>query len=179
MLFTCAAVAACPQAWRMSMIGNFCLISDAQLSSLLARPNDVVDVIDAADETGDDALCIEKDSHGLHFLFTETAWHGDEPLNFVVSGGDNIGDVDVGYGPARGFTAQQVCAIVDALEKVSNDDLRARFNGKEMDGQEIYLRFGNATIYRGLDMLMQSLSSLRILLKRAVELKCGALTWLN
>jgi hypothetical protein len=163
----------------MSMIGNFCLISDDQLISLLARPDDVVDVIDAADETGDDALCIEKAWHGLHFLFTETAWDGDEPLNFVVSGGDNIGDVDVGYGPARGFTAQQVCAIVDALEKVSNDDLRARFNGKEMDEQEIYPQIWERDNLQGLDMLMQSLSSLRILLKRAVELKCGVLTWLN
>jgi hypothetical protein len=32
--------------------------------------------------------------HGLHFLFTGTAWEGDEPACYLVRGGDAVGDED-------------------------------------------------------------------------------------
>lgn len=48
-----------------------------------------------------DEIDLEKAWHGLQFLFTGTAWEGDEPACYLVRGGLEVGKVDVGYGPAR------------------------------------------------------------------------------
>jgi hypothetical protein len=81
---------------------------------------------------------LDKAWHGIHYMLTQTAWEGDEPLNFLVSGGNSVGNVEVGYGPARVFSAQEVKAIGAALGPLSRDLLRARFNPQEMMTLEIY-----------------------------------------
>ncbi len=41
---------------------------------------------------------LDKSWHGLHYLFTQTVWEGEPPLNFIVCGGNPVGNIDVGYG---------------------------------------------------------------------------------
>jgi len=45
-------------------------------------------------------LDLDKAWGGLHFLLTGTAWEGEPPHSFLLDG-DTVGDIDVGYGPAR------------------------------------------------------------------------------
>src|SRR5690349_11334743 len=99
----------------MGMIIVFHLARREQLSSLLASPEQVTDFL--RDSGGEDVglsenrLDLDKAWHGLHFLLTGTDWGGTPPLNFIVAGGETIGDVDVGYGPARAFTPEQLAEI--------------------------------------------------------------------
>src|SRR5687767_14577361 len=44
---------------------------------------------------------LDKAWHGIHYLLTGTAAEGGKPLDFLVSGGREVGNVDIGYGPAR------------------------------------------------------------------------------
>jgi hypothetical protein len=81
---------------------------------------------------------LDKAWHGLHYLLTGTAWAGDPPLNFLAAGGREVGDLEVGYGPARVFTAAETRAVRDALERVTADDLRGRFDADAMTAAEIY-----------------------------------------
>jgi hypothetical protein len=81
---------------------------------------------------------LDKAWHGIHYMLTQTAWEGEAPLNFLVSGGTPVGDVDVGYGPARAFSAAEVRAICVALRPIDDAFLRERFNPAEMMGLEIY-----------------------------------------
>src|SRR5690348_12146296 len=98
----------------MSMIGNFLLVSDDELQRVLAAPASVHDLVDAAYEgRGRDLVDVDKAWHCLHFLLTGTAWGGEPPLNFVAIGGTEIGEEDVGYGPARGFASQELRVIAD------------------------------------------------------------------
>lgn len=128
----------------MSMIGNFRLVEAKELERLLADPEAIEDVLYGDDEeAADDApdspqLDIDKAWHGLHFLFTGTAWEGKPPLNFIATGGQEIGDVDVGYGPARGFTSKELKEISAALAPLSTADLRKRFDPPRMKKLEIY-----------------------------------------
>jgi hypothetical protein len=122
----------------MSMIGNLRLVSDEQLSVLFADPEQVEDFLYESDEPSPDEDDVDKAWHGIHFLLTGSAWDGEPPLNFLVAGGREIGNVDVGYGPARGFTSAEVAEIARALEKISSDDLRARFDGEQLMSAEIY-----------------------------------------
>src|SRR5687767_12235877 len=71
---------------------------------------------------------LDKAWHGLHYLLTRTAWEGDAPLNFLVAGGREVGDIDVGYGPARVLSAAEVRAAADALARLTDEELRSRFN---------------------------------------------------
>ena len=81
---------------------------------------------------------LDKAWHGIHYLLTGTAWEGSEPLNFIVSGGTAVGDVDVGYGPARVFSSDDVKKISTALSGLDDSTLRERFNPEEMMRLEIY-----------------------------------------
>src|SRR5215203_4027303 len=51
---------------------------------------------------------LDKSWHGIHYLLTKTAWAGEPPLSFLVLGGAEVGDIDVGYGTARAFRSDEV-----------------------------------------------------------------------
>jgi hypothetical protein len=85
-----------------------------------------------------DSLSIDKTWHALHFLFSGTAAEGKPPADFLVAGGAPIGDVDVGYGPARCFTPAEVRSIAAFLEQQKEEELRARIDLKAMEKLDIY-----------------------------------------
>jgi len=81
---------------------------------------------------------LDKAWHGIHYLLTGTAWEGNAPLNFLVAGGREVGDIDVGYGPARVLTAAETRAAHTALAGIGDEALRARFDPTGMMESEIY-----------------------------------------
>ena len=81
---------------------------------------------------------LDKAWHGLHYLLTGTAWDGEAPLNFLLCGGQQIGDIDVGYGPARSFFAAEAAEILQPIASLEDTQLRDRFNPDEMTALEIY-----------------------------------------
>src|SRR5512135_1798793 len=109
----------------MSMIGNFLRISTHKVAALRADPSGIQRVLypqsDGDTMMSDDVhLDVDKAWNGIHFLLTGDAQHGTPPLGFIV-GGKPLGDIDVGYGPARGFDAAEVRAIADALRPLTRD----------------------------------------------------------
>lgn len=82
-------------------------------------------------------LCIDKSWHGIHFLLTGSAWGGKPPLSNAVNGGKEIGP-DLGYGPARFLTPDQVKEVAIGLDEITKESLRARFNPQAMTKAEIY-----------------------------------------
>jgi hypothetical protein len=81
---------------------------------------------------------IDKAWHCIHFLLTGTADAGNSPLDFFLTGGEPVGDEDVGYGPARAFMSSAVAKIDEALASIDHHTLTARFDAKVMDQLEIY-----------------------------------------
>lgn len=81
---------------------------------------------------------LEKAWHGIHYLLTSSAEEGNAPLDFLVVGGQSVGDIEVGYGPARVFTSGEVRAIHAALASIDEAALRARFTPAHMMELEIY-----------------------------------------
>ena len=81
---------------------------------------------------------LDKAWHGIHFLLTGSAWEGDPPLNFLVAGGTEVGDIDVGYGPARVFRSSEVAEIHKALDGLQEHDLRNRYKPDVMIENDIY-----------------------------------------
>lgn len=82
-----------------------------------------------------DGLSLEKSWHSLHYLLTGVVGEALPPLGNAILGGTTIGD-DVGFGPARFLTPQQVGEVADALSSFNSKDLAERFNS--MPSGEIY-----------------------------------------
>jgi hypothetical protein len=85
-----------------------------------------------------EVLDLDKAWHGIHYLLTGTAWEGDPPLNFLVTGGREVGIEEVGIGPARTLTSAETRDVADALARITDEELRARFAPSEMMRLEIY-----------------------------------------
>ena len=86
----------------------------------------------------EDSIDLDKAWHALHFLFTGSAWEGEFPQGFLVTCGEPVGDIDVGYGPARSFTPEQVKEIANFLEAQNGQELRAKFDPKALLEADIY-----------------------------------------
>jgi len=118
----------------MSMIYNLVEATDREIEELLADPGK----IEAFLEKEVDSIDLDKAWHGIHFLLTGSAWEGREPFCYLLKGGREIGNIDVGYGPARALSSSEVKAFYGVLSKTSTDDLAARFDRSAMMREEIY-----------------------------------------
>lgn len=123
----------------VSMISCWCSATDDEIARLLDDPDSIVEFVEEAVEEGARPnIDLDKAWHGIHYLLTGTAWGGTEPLHYIVTGGQQIGEVDVGYGPARAFTSEQARAFASAIAAVTPDELASRFNPHAMAELEIY-----------------------------------------
>src|SRR5256886_1205906 len=122
----------------MAMIGTLRPASDAEIERLLANPAEITRFLYGS--AADDArrVVLNKAWHAIHFVLNGSRLGGNEPLNFLVSEGTPVGDVDVGFGPARVLTSAQVRAIAARLAEISPDEVAGRVNLGELDEHRIY-----------------------------------------
>jgi hypothetical protein len=166
----------------MSMNGNFKALTDEEFDALLADPSGVEQLLYASffggGSNGHDDLEIDKAWHGLHFLLTGTAWDGSFPLNFIVAGGEEVGD-DLGYGPARALRSADVVKVDTALDPLTSEELRGRFDAARMTELEIY-PFGWSQDPDGeLEYLLAFYLELRAFVQRTAERGHGLLVYLS
>jgi len=124
----------------MSMIGNFKSCSDDKLKDLLNNPSDIESFLypEEFDENDPTELDIDKAWQAIHFLLTDSPYEGDKPLNFITMGGVEVGDFDIGYGPARAFSSKEVKEIAKALENISGECLKKKFSPDVFNENGIY-----------------------------------------
>jgi hypothetical protein len=121
------------------MIGNLRAASDADIARLLANPVEITRYLYGGGEAGGaERVSLNKAWHAIHFVLTGSRLGGDEPLNFLASEGTPVGDVDVGYGPARVLNSQQVKAIAARLAELSPERVEARVDLSTLDEHQIY-----------------------------------------
>jgi len=110
----------------------------------------------------DDTIDIDKAWNGLHFLFTGTAEGGEEPGCFLMCGGEEIGDEDVG--PARVLRPDQVSQFAAFLAELSEEELKRRYDPTRMTALDIYPRIWTRPEADGetaLDYLLDAFKELR------------------
>lgn len=124
---------------------------------------------------------LEKSWHGIHYLLTGTAWEGDPPLNFLVLGGRVVGDIDVGYGPAHALTAAETRSAVDGLARLSDDELRGRFDPADMMKRKIYPEIWDRDPDEDdtLEYLMENVGALREFLAQVVGRNQGLVVYIS
>lgn len=162
----------------MSMISILVFASDDEIRQLLAEPERIEDFI-SEERTSTD---LDKAWHGIHWVLTGSADGGDEPHCYLLAGGEQVGDVDVGYGPARALTSQQVAAWDDALTTISREEFGRRFEPKAMLDADIYPQIWARSI-KGeedtLDYLLQAYAGLQDFVAAARKERSGLLVYLS
>ena len=162
----------------MSMISNLVFATDEEIRQLLANPECIEHFL-GEERTSTD---LDKAWHGIHWLLTGTAEAGREPLCYLLVGGEQVGDVDVGYGPARALTSQQVGAWHDALSRISREQLAERFDPKAMLHADIYPQIWDRSITGEedtLDYLLQAYGGLRDFVAASNREQSGLLVYLS
>jgi hypothetical protein len=82
-------------------------------------------------------LDIDKAWHGVHAVLCGVPDEAPPPLGQVVLGGEPLGD-DLGYGPCRFLTPEQVRATAAAVAKVSAGEFRRRYDPAALNAAQVY-----------------------------------------
>ncbi len=128
----------------MEMLCTLRSATEAQRAALLQAPEQLEDFLDDEEDFGEPKgsafleLDIGETWHGLQYLLTGTPWEGAPPLDFLVRGGEDVGDIPSDEGTARVFSPAQVQALATALQQVTKQTLRARYDTAAMLAQDIY-----------------------------------------
>jgi hypothetical protein len=162
------------------MIGNFVAIPPERLDQLIADPDQISAVL--YPEDGDAGLPhrldIDKAWHAIHYTLNGKPWEGEGPLSLVVMGGEEIGD-DVGYGPARYLTPQEVKDVAEALAAIDSAKFSERFNPALMDSEEIYPQVWERDGDEGLEYVLDYYNDLSSFYETAAERGDAVLIFVN
>jgi uncharacterized protein DUF1877 len=85
------------------------------------------------------SLSLEKDWHAIHYLLSGAVEPGATLLSQAILGGTEIGDDDLGYGPARYFDPKQAADIAREMARADLEaEMRSRFDPARMAAAKIY-----------------------------------------
>jgi hypothetical protein len=165
----------------MGMVGCFAGVSPETLLKLKSNPENIEAYLypnDGEDEPPN-YIDLDKAWHGIHFMLTGSADGGDEPLSLAVLGGEEVGE-DMGYGPARLLTPDQVQAVSAALSALDEESFRCRFAPQKMEAAGIYpdviwVRDGQ----EALDYVMEYYRQLVTFYADTAARGDGAILWLS
>ena len=173
----------------MSMIGNYkCIRPDRfeDLRETIRRredPEAVRKFLHPDERTFEPAgpkLNIGKSRHGIHFLLNGDAWEENPPLGNVTLGGIELGNEDLGYGPARYLTPPQVQEVADVLKSLDRDTLRTRFCPEAFTQANIYPRcWSEEHAGAHFDWLWDNLTAIRDFFHQAAQYGDAMLLYLN
>ncbi len=122
----------------MGMTCGLQRVSNAQIEELLEAPQNLEEEADFLDESShDNTTYLDKAWHGIHFLLTGLAWGGEEPLCYLLVGGESLNNGD-GGGWSRILRPAQIASFDEALQKISTENFRERFAPQRMIEEEIY-----------------------------------------
>jgi hypothetical protein len=143
-----------------------------------AQPREPAEKVELPPDWPDEQTDLDKAWHGIHFLLTATDWEGDEPLCYLVRGGKEVGDIDVGYGPARALESAQVKRFSDALAQVSEANLRARFDADKLTSLSVYPTIWNEGD-EALEYLLEYFRELKSFVDETAQKRMGLVVWLS
>jgi Domain of unknown function (DUF1877) len=162
----------------MGMIGNLRPASDSEIERLLANPAEITRFLYGAEADGRERVVLNKAWHAIHFALTGSRLGGEEPLNFLVSEGTPVGEIDVGFGPARVLTSQQVRQLAAALAPIEPAEVARRIDLGKFDQEVIYP--GNwQRDGIGVDYVLTNYRDMRNLIGRLAERGDGLVLYIN
>jgi Domain of unknown function (DUF1877) len=162
----------------MAMIATLRPATDGDIERLLANPADITRYLYGSGADGCERVELHKAWHAIHYVLTGSRLEGDAPLNFLVSEGTPVGEVDVGYGPARVLSSEQVRQLASALILVSPDEVGGRVDLARFDAEGIYPGNWQSNGYNA-DFVVDNYRNMRELVARAAARGLGLILYVN
>jgi Domain of unknown function (DUF1877) len=136
------------------------------------------------DQENDRPHCdLEKMWHGLHFLFTGTAWEGEEPACFLLKGGEPVGETEeLGYSVLQTLSAAKTRQFAGFLGSLSRDYLEHGYDPKRMMALEIYPEIwdrGGPEDQTPLENLLAAYDDLQAFIDAAAQAGDGAIVYVT
>jgi hypothetical protein len=120
----------------MGIVCGLVALGKDQIDKVLADPENVYHYLDEFYENEEvEGVGLDKAWHGIHFLLTGSRWEGEEPLCYLVKGGELVGQEG---DDARVLRPDQIADWANALSTISADDLRKRYDPAAMKKADIY-----------------------------------------
>lgn len=165
----------------MSMIGNYLRLPEQDLDAILDAPESLSSAIypdEESDEWLSRRLDIDKSWHIIHFLLTDDPWEGSYPLAGAVLGGEPVSEEDVGYGPARYLSKEEVRNVQRALGTITSEKLIERWNQERIDQSDIYPE-GWSNSAEDREYISSNYEDLRNFFSEAAENQQAIIIWLS
>lgn len=168
----------------MGMVMVLRAASDDHLFVLFADPEIVNDFLFSGDADDQGSIDLDKAWHGLHFLLSGDPNLDIDPADakpeaFLIAGGTPIGDIDVGYGPARGLTSREVKDVDAALQRFTTDTLREAFDPEKFAAADIYPNIWDRKDPEDLEYLIENFESLKKAVGGAARDGLGLIVYLT
>lgn len=114
--------------------------------------------------------------HGLHWIFTGSAYEGDEPLCYLLHKGLVLGQYRESI--VRGISSKQLAAFEAEVARFDDAELRRRYDGAAMAAADLYLSdMWQGDKEEGIDALKTWLERLQVFLKEAKARNEGMIIW--
>lgn len=160
------------------MIGNLRPASDGDIQRLLANPAEINRFLYGAEAEAAERVALDRAWHAIHYVLTGSRLSGDPPLNFLVDEGTPVGQVDVGYGPARVLTSDQVRQIAAALETTEPEEVARRVDLARFDRDTIYPGNWQRNGY-SVEWIVSNYRQMRDLIARTADAGQGLVLYIN
>lgn len=169
----------------MGMIGNLLRVNQEELTSYVKDSSLFEDrIYQDYDENNIDAALVDIDKswEAIAFLFGNG---GDDylerPLAKAIFGSHTLDESqDIGYGPARFVTTEQVKEINELLSQLSNEELRKRFSTQKLDEEEIYPSFWSEADEEEIwEYLSDNINTIREIYSTAAKNDEAVITFIN
>jgi len=95
------------------------------------------------------------------------------------SGGTVIGDIDVGYGPARAFRTHEVKAIADRLKHIDKESLRLACDRDKFVENEIYPQIWDEEPESCFGYILDYFEDLKTFISKAAEHNRAMIVYIN
>ena len=133
-----------------------------------------LNLVDGEQVDGD----LDKSWHGIHFCLNGTAYEAPAPMDFITMGGQSVGDIDVGYGPARAFRANAVRELSSVLDPIGVDQLRRNYDPGKMAELDIYPDIWERDGEEGFEYIAEYYESLKQFIAHCVQHSLGMVLYI-
>lgn len=110
---------------------------------------------------------LDKAWHAIHYMLTGSSEAGEFPLNFLMIGGQEIGE-NLGYGSVRFLTMNQVKKLKQSFDDISLTTFRQKYNPAELNEYEVYPLTKNWTQEQE-SWIVEEYESLKIFIDQASQ----------
>lgn len=165
------------------MIGHYLRVSKEELDTYLEDSSKLEDRVYTENDQGDaNLLDIDKAWEGLFYLLTgkslNTCEEAIPPLSWILNSANEIdSDQDMGYGPASYTTIEQTKELSTAMDAISVEELKSKYDGVVMMGLGIYPEVWNEA--EAVDYLIENFLLLRLFYNKASDNDQAMISFIN